>query len=782
MSFATGALQAVDKNIDRYRETKAEEERAKTEQERLMERLQFERETKLEVAGVNKEAALGAARARATANTANKFTKIGGFNFQKHADPTDRVNSHLATITANPQEAARLLSSKNPEEQRAFKQLLFTVYNDSQKAFRDPAIPGQPAPPQILFTAKFSQQLADPALKSVRRFFADLESGVLNENARKNMKTSTEAIGQRNGIPVQLEGGPVVNNAIKKANAVRYRSMAGSQSDRINTVANIIGGDYDKTKKAWEGKNKFYTAWNSPFVEYISSGRKFETPELEKAASEWLYDPRHGFVDEDGLLNSNVRILVNLYGNQNSELDTGQGNRPRAKAYRNYIETDQGKNREEEVAEIRKSLPLARAALQSTTGLIKAIKGSEAPSSALQFLVTALPKATGLLRGAQGVIDQALTTTRGLGVLSTTKGRVDKRYNPEGKSAYSLIQDSKDKYEKAVSKAGGNLDDRAVKVARAQMLEMALAYQLTGILQGGTGGRTISDTDITRTLQMLGGTYDTMKMRMAKLAEVKKLIVGHINRASLYRLITPDSNAGLFFTVEKVSGIINPYNKDNYDTKIVQDSKVPPPKPAAATGQQQTPTDSRSEMMARWTSLKLDNSPPREQMEDLLYHKDLARRALAISKDDDGSDVIIPADAATRWMAAVQKFNEESKKPGVDMEALNRALEKRKKDISKNNPSMLNLSTNSIVPIDYLIEDGVAKLSIKTKRGDEPPPAAFGGPGQVGFTSVGGGQEKEEEESPKVNQGASQTEKNQDAGNKLFNQTLDQYILGTTGG
>ena len=116
------------------------------------------------------------------------------------------------------------------------------------------------------------------------------------------------------------------------------------------------------------------------------------------------------------------------------------------------------------------------------------------------------------------------------------------------------------------------------------------------------------------------------------------------------------------------------------------------------------------------------------------------------------------------------------------MEALNRALEKRKKDISKNNPSMLNLSTNSIVPIDYLIEDGVAKLSIKTKRGDEPPPAAFGGPGQVGFTSVGGGQENEEEESPKVNQGASQTEKNQDAGNKLFNQTLDQYILGTTGG
>ncbi len=723
MSFATGALQAVDKNIDRYRETKAEEERAKTEQERLMERLQFERETKLEVAGVNKEAAIEAANARITANTANKFTKIGGFNFQKHADPTDRVNSHLATITANPQEAARLLSSKNPEEQSAFKKLLFTVYNDSQKAFRDPAIPGQPAPPQILFTAKFSQQLADPALKSVRRFFADLESGVLNENARKNMKIGTEAIGRRNGIPVQLEGGPVVNNAIKKANAVRYRSMAGSQSDRINTVANIIGGDYDKTKKAWEGKNKFYTAWNSPFVEYISSGRKFETPELEKAASEWLYDPRHGFVDEDGLLNSNVRILVNLYGNQNSELNTGQGNRPRAKAYRNYIQTPQGKNREEEVAEIRKSLPLARAALQSTTGLIKAIKGSEAPSSALQFLVTALPKATGLLRGAQGVINQALNTTRGLGVLSTTKGRVDKRYNPEGKSAYSLIQDSKDKYTKAVSKAGGNLDDRAVKVARAQMLEMALAYQLTGILQGGTGGRTISDTDITRTLQMLGGTYDTMKMRRAKLAEVKKLIVGHINRSSLYRLITPDSNAGLFFTVEKVSGIINPYNKDNYDTKIVQDSKVPPPKPAAATGQQQTPTDSRSEMMARWTSLKLDNSPPRKTMEDLLYHKDLARKALTISKSDDGNFAIVPFDGIKQWGIAVKRYSSEIDKPGANREALERGLAKKKEEILKKYPSMLDLSNNAVVEIDYIIEDGVGKYDIKEQKASNQPPA-----------------------------------------------------------
>ena len=52
MSFATGALQAVDKNIDRWRESEAaDEEREKVEAQRMKE-LKFDTETKEGVANI----------------------------------------------------------------------------------------------------------------------------------------------------------------------------------------------------------------------------------------------------------------------------------------------------------------------------------------------------------------------------------------------------------------------------------------------------------------------------------------------------------------------------------------------------------------------------------------------------------------------------------------------------------------------------------------------------------------------------------------------------------
>ena len=57
MSFATGALQAVDKNIDRYRAEKAAEaERADAAAQRMKE-LEFQRETTYEVEKRRRESA-----------------------------------------------------------------------------------------------------------------------------------------------------------------------------------------------------------------------------------------------------------------------------------------------------------------------------------------------------------------------------------------------------------------------------------------------------------------------------------------------------------------------------------------------------------------------------------------------------------------------------------------------------------------------------------------------------------------------------------------------------
>ena len=318
MSFATGALQAVDKNIDRYRAEKAAEaERADAAAQRMKE-LKFERETRLEVAGVNKEASVEAAKARYGAAQAGKVTKIGGFSFDKITDTKDRVNAHLAAIAANPAEATRLLNSKDPEEARAFKRHLMRMYQDGVTAFSRTKLPGDAKkPPPILFTGYFNSILSGKGLAPVRNFFQGLQDG--NYGQANSYGPNVGAVKKVAGETMQLVDNPAVSKAIEAAGRAHFTGIGRNRPDQIKWLSDNIGAGYKEERRAYEGANKFYSAADSALVKMIGMKQQ-PSAKLIEDANTFLYNPEHGFVDQEGSITNDFIKLVEVYGVQNEEM------------------------------------------------------------------------------------------------------------------------------------------------------------------------------------------------------------------------------------------------------------------------------------------------------------------------------------------------------------------------------------------------------------------------------------------------------------------------------
>jgi len=80
----------------------------------------------------------------------------------------------------------------------------------------------------------------------------------------------------------------------------------------------------------------------------------------------------------------------------------------------------------------------------------------------------------------------------------------------------------------------GATNPRADAAIRAQSLELILAYQITAILQGGTGGRTISDTDVKYARTLFSTSTDSLSQRMGRLNNVRLMLNGYLNRGSFW--------------------------------------------------------------------------------------------------------------------------------------------------------------------------------------------------------------------------------------------------------
>ena len=68
------------------------------------------------------------------------------------------------------------------------------------------------------------------------------------------------------------------------------------------------------------------------------------------------------------------------------------------------------------------------------------------------------------------------------------------------------------------------------------------------------GGRTISDTDVERALELFTGDFLNLDQKLAKIDAVMRIVDNTIERAALYEKVTGNSNANYYYTLSKLDG------------------------------------------------------------------------------------------------------------------------------------------------------------------------------------------------------------------------------------
>ena len=240
--------------------------------------------------------------------------------------------------------------------------------------------------------------------------------------------------------------------------------------------------------------------------------------------------------------------------------------------------------------------------------------------------------------------------------------------------------------EQAFSKDNSLVKRRALAAAQLEMLELVLAYQITGILQGGTGGRTISDTDITRALKMFSSRFGDVEGRKKKLAFVQKLVTSSINKKRVFAILNNRNvNADMYQSVQRASRLLNlGIDQDNLTTE------------AAKFAGEQEDLSNRQGILGQILNPK--NPIAKENYNQEIYAVGINN---VIRKDGQGElagNFVVNSDDLALWKNAVARF-----KVNRDSEELERA---RQKIIERGGTVAFDAAQGIEVPINWIVKDG----------------------------------------------------------------------------
>ena len=535
MSFATGALGAVNTQINKYQQTEAAEALAEKEEQKLFERAEFDRATKIEIANIAKDSAEQAARIRAKATDKNKHFTVAGRKILKGSSALERANNGISEFASDEEKLKVDLSDAitGPEVRRHMYEMFQLAQNLSM-----PSGGKNVSAPDLLDL--FPVIKSSPLLTKMYRGF---RNGNLLTGSTPAGTLSQDQIG---GKKVNHPDDSVVKKAAEVYSANRFKTNKPSLQSTVVTLGRKIQSEYNPQIGGYEGTNKYWSAATSPFVKYISTSRISSDAERE-AAKEFIYDPKYGFVNaETGRLKDDAFKLINIYSIQDAQAPKKFGLEQTGKQLGALYLED--KSIDDKVKEVKGNVGLATAARTTLTALEEQVLLTGTGSSILnsfQAFTGAMPSFITQL--SEQVVE--LVAVGGKINLSTGQKSMSE------KTAKKL-----DVLNKNLQKAKSSGNVKSVAAAQVIMLKTMLAYQLTSILQGGTGGRTISDGDVERALKMMGGAYDTSEQTMAKLKFIGQLVNGTVDRGKLYNTLQPDDNANKFYAVQKVDALMSNTN------------------------------------------------------------------------------------------------------------------------------------------------------------------------------------------------------------------------------
>ena len=694
MSFTTGALQAVDKNIDRYRAEKAaEKEREDVAAQRLKE-LEFQRETTYEVEKRRRESAYDIEELKQKGIFNKTQRSIGGFSYLRDdKNPDLEARNFINKVQADPEGFRKVYEDANTrglaiaEATRHFATIRRGVGIYSQKDRFGKAYEGNLPLNHVPSQLRQISGVTDSLLLDLAEQF--------NSNPAEMRGNPGEATPPpANTVYSKLEGGVVkdfnlegitdVDKALKSFRAVnlgydRMNDTALKRKFMERVVGNFGSSNLDKQRV----QRIVSAAGNSDVMNYLS-GDAQPSREQEDRALAYFQDARNGFIDEEtGLIDTaNFVNFVNLFGMQNAG-SAFAGTEPQPKR---FSAINKGKIAKELNAVNEVGLA-ATAANTTIKEVLRMIDEGVTVGGQVEQLLTRAPFEAGAFVRSVGQITQTLTQTDrgyGAGKILGGDGTIQDAISKSAIGRLGKANELLKKAEQANQKENSVGTRRALAAAQLDMLELVLAYQVTGILQGGTGGRTISDTDVTRALKMFSSRFGTVDGRKKKLAFLQKLVTSSINKQRVYSILNNTGvNADMYRSVKRAARLLNlGVDQNNLTTEA-----------AKAAGEQEDLSNAQ-DIYKKIIPIAGDN------YNQMTYAAGINN---VIRKDGQGQlvgNLVVNSDDFALWKNAVARF-----RTNKNSEELNRVKEKI---IERGGRTAFDAAQGKEVSINWTMEGGKA--------------------------------------------------------------------------
>ena len=376
---------------------------------------------------------------------------------------------------------------------------------------------------------------------------ADVEklSGTIMRNGiRSDNGNNVDYVYKKNGVPTaaaksSLSNAPIIQKALVNFN----NTLIGAEKQLdLNTPAGRqmlkarISEEYGIEPTEGNGL-KIYQALGNDLVAHVLKGGAIQS-KIDGAAK-FFAETKNTWVNQDGRITNDFKLLVAMAANKKDVKQDGPYTRRDKIPYRVLNETDLQK-----VAAYKSytdAAPLARAGLETIDKLINNIKTTGTPSS----LVNEARRVISVLPDLADQAERALRSVRprkvnGVDIGGTSSSVAEKLINNIAT------------FRNLANKETLSTNDAS---ALTSSLRYILAYQLSSVLQGGTGGKTISDTDVKINLDIIGNdVFTNVNRSLAKLGIIRGMLVNTVNMADLYNL--PLSGKGQWKNNKDVLGAI----------------------------------------------------------------------------------------------------------------------------------------------------------------------------------------------------------------------------------
>mgnify|MGYP003110908709 CR=1 FL=1 len=374
-------------------------------------------------------------------------------------------------------------------------------------------------------------------------FFMSLQNKVFNMKATEKANKDTIAKGTNlyTGATERIDLPPQVRAAARLFYNQQYHGP-NVKFNLASSAANMtrLINPYDKDKKPLEGDNVFYTLGSDSRV------RSFFTkePTTKRTADffKLVRNPDHNLVDVDedtGLVsfNENFETFLFLFAPKNEGI---RSSRQRGQARPSTVNVDQ----DSEIKAAIQGAGLISAASSNLKDYIKLVKNNKEVASGFVRDFTAS------IFGIKPTLTN-LATVVGAAFTGNTFKSKDEEFTvvdikPDGMHL-KLQKELKEK----INNISNGIE---VAASRAAVYEIGLTYQLAAVLQGGLGGRTISDQDVANMVNLLGGRgVLSPKAKLSKLKTVSVLVNRIDAKNRILRLASKSNNKKYVNFIKKVA-------------------------------------------------------------------------------------------------------------------------------------------------------------------------------------------------------------------------------------